>query len=77
MQKICLYFGELDSVFEDHRRSKNVGKCLVCTLSPEAMGGFIANLHIYILLRARRNEKELKVKPAISFKYFQYLLTKN
>ena len=29
------------------------------------------------LLRARRNEKELKVKPATSFKYFQYLLTKN
>ena len=28
------------------------------------------------LLRARRNEKELKVKPATSFKYFQYLLTK-
>ena len=30
-----------------------------------------------LLLRARRNEKELKVKPATSFKYFQYLLTKN
>ena len=29
-----------------------------------------------ILLRARRNEKDLKVKPATSFKYFQYLLTK-
>ena len=29
-----------------------------------------------IVLRARRNEKELKVKPATSFKYFQYLLTK-
>ena len=29
-----------------------------------------------ILLRARRNEKELKVKPATSFNYFQYLLTK-
>ena len=28
------------------------------------------------LLRARLNEKELKVKPATSFKYFQYLLTK-
>ena len=28
------------------------------------------------LLRARRNEKDLKVKPATSFKYFQYLLTK-
>ena len=28
-----------------------------------------------IMLRARRNEKELKVKPATSFKYFQYLLT--
>ena len=31
---------------------------------------------VEILLRARRNEKELKVKPATSFKYFQYLLTK-
>ena len=31
----------------------------------------------YTVLRARRNEKELKVKPATSFKYFQYLLTKN
>ena len=30
-----------------------------------------------ILLRARRNEKEFKVKPATSFKYFQYLLTEN
>ena len=30
-----------------------------------------------LLLRARRNEKEFKVKPATSFKYFQYLLTKN
>ena len=28
------------------------------------------------LLRARRNEKELKVKQGTSFKYFQYLLTK-
>ena len=28
------------------------------------------------LLRARPNEKELKVKPATSFKYFLYLLTK-
>ena len=32
--------------------------------------------YIFLLLRARRNEKELKVKPATSFKYFQYLLTK-
>ena len=31
----------------------------------------------FSVLRARRNEKELKVKPATSFKYFQYLLTKN
>ena len=30
-----------------------------------------------VLLRARRNEKEFKVKPAISFKYFQYFLTEN
>ena len=30
-----------------------------------------------ILLRARRNEKEFKVKPATSFNYFQYLLTEN
>ena len=29
------------------------------------------------LLQARRNDKDLKVKPATSFKYFQYLLTKN
>ena len=29
------------------------------------------------VLRARRNEKEFKVKPATSFKYFQYLLTEN
>ena len=28
------------------------------------------------MLRARRNEKELKVKPATSFEYFQYLLAK-
>ena len=28
------------------------------------------------LLRARHNEKELKVKLATSFKYFQYLLKK-
>ena len=28
------------------------------------------------VLRARRNEKELKVKPATNFKYFKYLLTK-
>ena len=28
------------------------------------------------MLRARRNEKDFKVKPATSFKYFQYLLTK-
>ena len=28
------------------------------------------------VLRARRNEKDLKVKPATSFKYFQYVLTK-
>ena len=33
-------------------------------------------IYIYILLRARRNEKDLEVKPATSFKYFQYLLTK-
>ena len=39
----------------------------------------LAGGHLYgkqLLLRARRNEKELKVKPATSFKYFQYLLTK-
>ena len=30
----------------------------------------------FTMLRARRNEKDLKVKPATSFKYFQYLLTK-
>ena len=30
-----------------------------------------------ILLRARRNEKEFRVKPATSFNYFQYLLTEN
>ena len=29
------------------------------------------------MLRARRNEKDLKVKPATSFNYFQYLLTEN
>ena len=34
-------------------------------------------IYIYILLRARRNEKDLKVKPATSFNYLQYLLTKN
>ena len=28
------------------------------------------------MLRARRNEKELNVKPATSFEYFLYLLTK-
>ena len=32
---------------------------------------------LFILLQARRNEKELIVKPATSFQYFQYLLTKN
>ena len=32
---------------------------------------------LFTVLRARRNEKDLKVKPATSFKYFQYLLTKN
>ena len=31
----------------------------------------------FTLLRARRNEKEFKVKPATSFIYFQYLLTEN
>ena len=32
-----------------------------------------ADIIIYkIMLRARRNEKEFKVKPATSFKYFQY-----
>ena len=30
-----------------------------------------------ILLRARRNEEEFRVKPATSFNYFQYLLTEN
>ena len=25
------------TIFQDHRRSKNVGKCLVCTLSSEGM----------------------------------------
>ena len=33
-------------------------------------------LLVQVVLRARRNEKDLKVKPATSFKYFQYLLTK-
>ena len=33
--------------------------------------------HLWVLLRARRNEKKLKVKPVTSFKYFQYLLTKH
>ena len=32
---------------------------------------------IFFLLRARRNEKEFKVKPATTYKYFQYLLTAN
>ena len=30
-----------------------------------------------MFVRTRRNEKELKVKPATRFKCFQYLLTKN
>ena len=33
-------------------------------------------LKFFMLLQARCNEKDLKVKPATSFKYFQYLLTK-
>ena len=36
-----------------------------------------AVLLLWFLLRARRNEKEFKVKPATSFKCVQYLLTKN
>ena len=38
---------------------------------------FVSRASPQFLLRARRNEKELKVKPATSFKYFQYLSTKN
>ena len=50
-----------------------------------AMGIVLVNCHLKLcflgfslapVLRARRNEKEFKVKPATSFKYFQYLLTK-
>ena len=33
--------------------------------------------HMLKVLRARRKEKELKVKPATSFKCFQYLSTKS
>ena len=36
----------------------------------------ISDARPQFLLRARRNEKELKVKPATSFNYFLYLLTK-
>ena len=44
------------------------------------MGAFsfpLSDVKLYQVLRARHHEKELKVKPATSFKYFQYLLTKN
>ena len=47
------------------KRTSPEVKCLHLTSSRRGM-----------LLRARRNEKDLKVKPATSFKYFQYLLTK-
>ena len=40
-------------------------------MDPEQVSGCV-----FVVLRARRNEKDLKVKPATSFKYFQYLLTK-
>ena len=35
-----------------------------------------ATSHFQTVLQARRNKKDLKVKPATSFKIFQYLLTK-
>ena len=44
------------------------------------MFAFLFNMVIFVMiivLRARRNEKEFKVKPATSFKYFQYLFKKN
>ena len=34
--------------------------------------------HVYLYsVTSQRNKKDLKVKPATSFKYFQYLLTNN
>ena len=50
-------------------------KCDVCGKGFALNGNL--KTHMVILLRARRNEKEFKVKPATSFKYFQYLLTEN
>ena len=37
---------------------------------------FVSRTSPEFLLRAKRNEKELKIKPATSFEYFLYLLTK-
>ena len=39
-----------------HRRSKNVQKFIVCTLSDEGMNGFEPNLHRYILGRSKRTD---------------------
>ena len=56
----------IESVSEDFPSYSFISKSKIC----------ISADGLIVLLRARRNEKELKVKPASSFKYFQYLLTK-
>ena len=50
VQKNLWDFGDLDPIFQGHRKSKNVEKCLVSTLSPE---------WIDITTNALRHGKEL------------------
>ena len=42
--------------FQGHRRAQIVGKCLVCTLSHEGIGGFWSNLHNYIDVTWKRTD---------------------
>ena len=52
------------------------GSMMIATESKGTLFSSHPNFSVLLLLQARRNEKELKVKPATRFKYFQYLLTK-
>ena len=51
------------SHFQGHRRAQIVGKWLVCTLSPEWMGGFWLNLYIFIVVTWKRTDWILMTLP--------------
>ena len=43
---MCLDFGDFDHIFKVTGGQKVYKKCLVCTLSPEGINGFLPNLHM-------------------------------